>query len=406
MKYLIVVTDGAGDNPLSSQGGRTPLEMAKMPNINELAHRGIVGSVKTVPDGISPGSDSANLSLMGYNPKKYLTGRSPLEAVSIGVEMKDDDMAFRANLVTLDGDGNYEDLIVKDHSAGDISTEDATVLVEELNKVFSTDILKYFVGTGYRHCLLVNGIEADYKLTPPHDILDRRAGDYLPQEEDAAFILDMMKRSYEILKDHPINKDRIAKGKNPANSLWIWGQGKKPELQDYKERYGIKGSVISAVDLIKGISICAGMESIEVSGANGTVNTNYEGKVEAAIKAFEEGYDMVYVHMEGPDEASHQGSLEDKITALERIDGRIVKHIVEYLRGIEEPFRVLVAPDHKTPLEFRTHTSDPVPFVLYDSQSEKEYDEKRCYNEKCGKEGPFIDEGDKLVDLLYEGHKK
>ncbi|MGN0735997.1 MAG: cofactor-independent phosphoglycerate mutase [Anaerovoracaceae bacterium] len=409
MKYLIVVPDGSADNPVESLGGKTPLEAADLPCINGLAAKGEIGSVRTVPEGISPGSDSANLSVMGYDPRKYLTGRSPLEAASIGLKMSDSDISFRANLITIDPDGadRYEDFIVRDHAAGDITTEEAAELVDVLNEHFAEDGLYIHLGTGYRQCMIVdkshpNG-HIDYKCVPPHDILDRRAGDYLPEGRNAEHFVEMMRESYDILKDHPVNKARIARGLNPANSLWIWGQGTRPELPDFNEKYGVRGAVISAVDLIKGIAMFAGLEVLKVEGINGTKHTNFSGKAQAAIEAYEKGKDFIYMHIEGTDECSHQGDLEGKIRCAEDIDSKVVRPIYEYLKESGEDFRILVVPDHRTPLSIRTHSSDPVPFMIYDSRHETEADFTKQFNEKAAmSSGNHFEEGYTLADHFFE----
>lgn len=402
MKYLIVVPDGAGDNPVQALEGKTPLEVADIPMINELASKGKVGTVKTIPDGVAPGSDAANLSVMGYDPSIYLTGRSPLEAASIGIDMSDTDVAFRTNIITLTGDGEYEDLIITDHSSGDITTAEADQLIQAANEAFANDDIHFYTGVSYRHCMIVKNGSTDYQLTPPHDVLTQRVGDHLPKGEGSEFITDMMKRSYEILKDHPVNKARIEKGLNPANTLWIWGQGKKPSLSKFSEKYGIDGSAISAVDLIKGIAICAGLGSIDVEGATGTLHTNFEGKAEAGINEFKAGKDFVYMHLEGPDECSHQGDMEGKIQCMHDIDQKVVKPMVEYLRESGEDFRVLVVPDHRTPLAIRTHSSDPVPYVIYDSRTETAADATKQFNEKSGKNGQYFDSGYELADFFFE----
>jgi len=402
MKYLIVVPDGAGDEQIEALGGKTPLEVAEMENINELAHKGIVGMVKTIPPGIAPGSDAANLSVMGYDPAVYLTGRSPLEAASIGIEMSDTDVAFRTNIITLTGEGEYEDLIITDHSAGDITTEEADELIKAVNEAFADENITFYTGVSYRHCMIVHNGSVDYEMTPPHDVLGQRAGDYLPKGEGVGFITDMMKKSYEILKNHPVNKAREAKGLNPANTLWIWGQGKKPALSSFYDKYGITGTAISAVDLIKGIAICAGLNSVDVEGATGTLHTNFDGKAQAAVKEFKDGKDFVYMHVEGPDECSHQGDQDGKIECMHSIDVKIVKPIVDYLRETGEDFRVLVVPDHRTPLAIRTHSATPVPFVVYDSRKEEAYDADRCFCEKSGEKGMYFDSGFELADYFFE----
>ena len=409
MKYLIVVPDGSADNPIDSLGGKTPLEAAELPCMDSLASRGEIGSARTVPEGISPGSDSANLSVMGYDPRRYLTGRSPLEAASIGLEMTDSDISFRANLITVDPDGaeEYEDFVVRDHAAGDITTEEAAELVEALNDKLAEDGLYIHLGTGYRQCMIVdrshpNG-HTDYKCVPPHDILDKRAGEYLPKGKGADHLISMMKESYEILKDHPVNKARIARGLNPANSLWIWGQGTRPQLPDFNEKYGVDGAVISAVDLIKGIALFAGLEVLKVDGINGTKHTNFSGKAEAAIEAYRNGKNFIYMHIEGTDECSHQGDLAGKIKCAEEIDCKVVKPIYEYLRDSGDDFKILVIPDHRTPLAIRTHSSDPVPFLIYDSRKETPEDLRKQFNERAAMESDnYYKDGFILTDHFFE----
>ena len=409
MKYLIVVPDGSADNPIDSLGGKTPLEAAELPCMDSLASRGEIGSARTVPEGISPGSDSANLSVMGYDPRRYLTGRSPLEAASIGLEMTDSDISFRANLITIDPDGaeEYEYFIVRDHAAGDITTEEAAELVEALNDKLAEDGLYIHLGTGYRQCMIVdrshpNG-HTEYKCVPPHDILDKRAGEYLPKGKGADHLISMMKESYEILKDHPVNKARIARGLNPANSLWIWGQGTRPQLPDFNEKYGVDGAVISAVDLIKGIALFAGLEVLKVDGIDGTKHTNLSGKADAAIEAYKNGKNFIYMHIEGTDECSHQGDLAGKIKCAEDIDSKVVKPIYEYLRESGVDFKILVIPDHRTPLAIRTHSSDPVPFLIYDSRKETSPDRRKQFNERAAMESDnYYKDGFTLADYFFE----
>jgi len=402
MKYLILVPDGAGDEVIEALGNKTPLEVAEMQTINELAHKGTVGMVKTIPPGVAPGSDAANLSVMGYDPAIYLTGRSPLEAASIGIEMSDTDVAFRTNIITLAGEGDYEDLIIKDHSSGDITTEEADQLIKAVDEAIGTDMIKFYTGVSYRHCMIVHNGETDYDLTPPHDVLDQRAGAHLPKGEGSEFITEMMKKSYEILKDHPVNKSRIERGLNPANTIWIWGQGKKPSLSSFYDKYGIKGTAISAVDLIKGIAICAGLNSVDVEGATGTLHTNFDGKAEAAIREFRDGKDFVYMHLEGPDECSHQGDRDGKIECMKSIDQKVLKPILDSLKEDGEDYRVLVVPDHRTPLAIRTHSATPVPFVIYDSTDEQPYDEAKSFCEKAGEKGMYFDSGFELADYFFK----
>lgn len=404
MKYLIVVPDGAADDPIPSLGNKTPLEVADLPTFDELASKGEVGTCRTVPEGISPGSDSANLSVMGYDPRVYLTGRSPLEAGALGIDMKDVDESFRVNFITVEPveSGRYEDFIIKDHAAGDITTEEAAVLLEDVKKEFSKDNIKFYLGTQYRHCMIISNQKTQCKFVPPHDVLERTTGEYLPKGRDEALFIEMTKRSYEFLSKHPINQDRVARGLNPANSIWIWGQGTRPNLPNLNEKYGVNACVISAVDLIKGIGHFAGVEKVEVEGATGNIHTNFEGKAQAAIQAYKDGKDFVYLHLEGTDECSHQGSLENKIKCAEYIDKRCVKAVIEYLRESGERFKVLIVPDHRTPLSIRTHSSDPVPYVIYDSGAEKPTDESRQFNEKSAyASGNHFEDGYKLTDYFF-----
>ncbi len=401
MKYLILVTDGAGDEPIEALGGKTPLEAAHLKNINSLAARGTIGMVSTIPDGMAPGSDAANLSVMGYDPKVFHTGRSPLEAVSMGIHMSDTDVAFRCNLVTLKGDGEYEDLTIADHSAGDITTEEAALLIEAVNRAFETEEIKFYTGFSYRHAMILKQGGVDQELTPPHDVLGQRVGDHLPKGPGSDFIKDMMRESYKLLSEHPVNLARTEKGLNPANSIWIWGQGKKPSLTPIYDKYQVKGVTISAVDLIKGIGLCAGLRAVAVKGATGTIHTNYDGKAAAAIQSFQEGNDLVFLHLEGPDECSHQGDLPGKIKSLELIDQKIVGPLVEYLDRSGEDYRFLVLPDHQTPIRIRTHLGEPVPFVLYESAHIKEEDLSKAYGETAGRQGLFFRNGYELTDYFF-----
>lgn len=401
MKYLILVPDGAGDEQIASLGDKTPLEVAKINHINKLAQKGQVGMVKTIPAGIAPGSDAANLSVMGYDPAVYLTGRSPLEAASIGIDMSDTDVAFRTNLITLQGEGAYEDLVIADHSSGDITSEEAKVLIEAIEEKFGTDTIHFYPGVSYRHAMIVNNGSTDYQLTPPHDVLTQKAGDHLPKGQGSEFITDIMKESYELLSKHPINLDRVKRGLNPANSVWIWGQGKKPSLSSFFDKYKITGTAISAVDLIKGIAICAGLDSVDVEGATGTLHTNFEGKADAAMKAYQEGKDFVYLHLEAPDECSHQGDLEGKIKSLELIDEKVLKPVFDYLDSTGEDFKILIVPDHRTPIAIRTHSSTPVPFVIYDSRNVLEANQEKSFDEKAGEKGQYFANGYELADYFF-----
>lgn len=397
MKYIVILCDGMADEPLEELGGRTPLEAARTENMDRLAKSSEIGMVQTVPDGMAPGSDTANLSVIGYDPRKYYTGRSPLEALSIGAPMEPSDVSFRCNLVTLsEEEENYEDRHILDHSSDEISTEEAAELIRALSEGLKRDGYTFYVGTSYRHLLIQkNGTVVE--LTAPHDILTKRIGEYLPEDE---VLREMMIKSYDILKDHPINVKRRAEGKNPANSAWFWGAGTRPMLTSFEEKNGVKGAMISAVDLLKGIAAGAGMHNIIVEGANGGLNTNYSGKAEAAVKALtEDGFDFVYVHIEAPDEMGHQGSVERKIQAIENIDEKIIGPVNRTLDAEGTAYRMLILPDHPTPIRVRTHTSDPVPYLLYDST--KAMDGMDTYSEKTGrKTGIFEKEGYHLIDHL------
>ena len=401
MKYLILVPDGAGDEEIAMLGNKTPLQAAKITNTNQLAQKGMVGLVRTIPPGIAPGSDAANLSVMGYDPAVYHTGRSPLEAVSMGITMSDTDVAFRTNLVTLKGEGAYEDLVIADHSAGDITSEEAKVLIEYINEKLHTDRIRFYPGVSYRHAMIIKDGSTDYDLTPPHDVLTQRAGDHLPKGEGSGFIMEMMKKSYDLLSGHPVNLERVKKGLNPANSIWIWGQGRKPSLSSFYDKYGIRGTAISAVDLIKGIALCAGLNSVDVEGATGTLRTNFKGKAQAAVEEFKKGQNLVYLHLEAPDECSHQGDLEGKIKSLELIDEQVLKPILDYLFDCGDAYKVLVVPDHRTPLAIRTHSATPVPYLLYDSENETAPDPERTFNEETGKKGRFFENGFELADYFF-----
>lgn len=401
MKYLILVPDGAGDEKIAMLGNKTPLQAAKINHMNQLAQKGMVGLVRTIPPGIAPGSDAANLSVMGYDPCIYHTGRSPLEAASMGIKMSQTDVAFRTNLVTLEGEGNYEELTITDHSAGEVTSEEAEILITYINEKFGTETVQFYPGVSYRHAMIVKNGSTDYDLTAPHDILTQRVGEHLPKGEGSEFITKMMKESYLLLKNHPVNVERLKKGLNPANSIWIWGQGRKPSLSSFPDKYGIKGTVISAVDLIKGIGLCAGLSSVDVEGATGTIHTNFKGKAEATIDEFKKGQDFVYLHLEAPDECSHQGDMEGKIKSLELIDELVLKPVLEYLYSNGEAFKVLIVPDHRTPLSGRTHSAAPVPFVLYDSEKKTIPDSERTFDEEAGEKGIFFENGFELADFFF-----
>ncbi len=397
MKYIIVLGDGMADEPLAVLDNRTPLMAAATPQLDMLAKRSELGLAYTIPKGMKPGSDTANLAVLGYNPKEYYSGRSPLEALSIGVDLKETDIALRCNLVTLtEEELPYEHRTILDHSAGEISTEDAAVLIEAVKKELEDEIYRFYVGTSYRHLTIWDQGQV-IDLVQPHDILGRVIGEYLPKEPR---LKAMMKRSFDILNHHPLNIARKEKGLGKANSLWFWGAGTKPALTSFEQKNHVRGAMISAVDLLKGIAVGAGMKVVEVPGANGTLETNYEGKAMAAIKVLlEEDYDFVYVHVEAPDEMGHQGSVTNKIKAIEYLDQRVIKIIMEKMQESGEPYRMLVMPDHPTPIWCRTHTSDPVPYLLYDSRSNQKH--SWLYNEEEAKiSGNVVMDGYTLINRL------
>ena len=394
-----VLGDGMADYPIDDIGGMTPLEYAKTPTLDMLSAKSEIGLVHTIPEGMSPGSDTANLSVIGYDPKIYYSGRSPLEALSIGVDMETTDISFRCNIVTLSEDEEeYEKKTIIDHSSSEISTADAAVLLEAVRKELEDDLYKFYVGTSYRHLTIWKNGKV-LPLTPPHDILTKVIGEYLPEDE---VLRNMMKKSYDILVNHPINIKRKELGLNPANSIWFWGAGTRPALTSFEEKNKKNGVMISAVDLLKGIAVGAGLKNIEVDGANGGLHTNYEGKANAAVKALTtDGFDFAYIHVEAPDEMGHQGSMERKIQAIENLDEKVIKVVYDELTASGEDFRMLVLPDHPTPIVLRTHSSEPVPYLLYDSTEPKESVLK--YNEKDAKtSGIYIPEGHTLIDHLFE----
>ena len=399
MKYIVVLGDGMADESIEALGGKTIIEYANTPCLDKLSKMSEIGMVHTIPDGMSPGSDTANLSVLGYDPKKYYSGRSPLEALSIGVPMSDTDIALRCNIVTIsDDDVPFEEKTIIDHSSDEISTEDCAVLLNAVKEQLESENYHFYVGTSYRHCLIWNHGEV-VELTPPHDVLTQTIGQHLPKD---AVLLGMMKKSYEILKDHPMNIERKAKGLKPANCCWFWGAGTKPMLSSFEEKTGKKGMMISAVDLLKGIAVGAGMGVVNVEGANGGLHTNYEGKTDAAVKALlEDGYDFAYIHVEAPDEMGHQGSMERKIQAVENLDERVIKRLTDALYAKNVDFRLLVLPDHPTPIRIRTHTSGNVPYLLFDSTDIKENEWN--YNEKDAmSSGVLVEEGHTLIDRLFE----
>ena len=398
MKYIVVLGDGMADLPIEELNGKTPLAYAKTETMDALSKKAEIGLVHTIPDGMKPGSDTANLSVLGYDPKIYYSGRSPLEALSIGVPMKDTDIAIRCNIVTIsEGDEPFEEKTIIDHSSGEISTEDCAVLLQAVMDELANETYQFYVGTSYRHCLIWDKGDV-VELTPPHDVLGRVIKEYLPNDKA---LYEMMKKSYDILVNHPINVERKKQGLNPANCCWFWGAGTKPMLSSFEEKTGKKGMMVSAVDLLKGIAVGAGMGVVEVEGANGGLHTNYAGKVDAALKALtKDGYDFVYIHVEAPDEMGHQGSVERKVQAIEYLDEKVIKPVVDALNEKGEDFRMLVLPDHPTPICVRTHTSDSVPYMLYDSTNP--LNKAWNYNEEEAKEsGNFVEKGHELIAYLF-----
>lgn len=399
MKYVVLLCDGMADYPVEELGGKTPMEAAYKPNMDKLASKGIVGLVKTVADGMKPGSDVANLSVLGYDPEVYYTGRSPLEAGSIGIDMKPTDVSFRCNLVTVSDEPEYEDKTLVDYCSDDISTEEAAELINYLKTYFDNEEFTLYSGVSYRHCLIWDKGTLDVgTLTPPHDITGRPVKEYLSKSENAKKLLDMMKRSYELLKDHPVNKAREARGLRPANSMWLWGEGVRAELTPFIEKYGLNGTMISAVDLLKGIGKFSGMEVASVAGATGYLDTNFEGKADAAIKALADGKDFVYIHVEAPDECGHRHEIKNKVSAIEIIDEKILSRVLEALEKYDD-YKIMILPDHATPLVLKTHTNDPVPFMIYEKS--KAHEGVSTLNEKTAAEtGVFVEKGDTLFSYF------
>jgi len=402
VKYLVILGDGMADYAVPEFGGKTVLDVANKPNMDYMSAHGELGMVKTVPDGLKPGSDVANLSVLGYEVKNCYTGRSPLEAASIGVDLKDNDVTFRANLVTLSDDEPFENKVMLDYSAGEITSSEASELITAVEKELHTDFIHFYSGVSYRHLLVWTGGSTNVKLTPPHDISDKKIGEHLPCGDNASELLELMKRSNEILKNHPVNQKRIKEGKNPATSLWFWGEGTKPKIDNFKEKFGISGSMISAVDLLKGIAICADMKSIDVLGATGNWDTNFDGKAQAAFDTLtRDGQDFVYVHMEAPDECGHQGNAEKKKLSVELIDEKVVGFLKETFDNHNIEYKMMILPDHPTPISLKTHVSDPVPYIIYSSKHGKE--SGLSYNEENGKKtGVYFGSGAELMKHFLE----
>lgn len=402
MKYVVVLCDGMADYPVPALGGKTPMMCADKPHIDALAKKAEVGLVRTVAPGMKPGSDVANMSVLGFDPTKYYTGRSPLEAASIGVDLKDTDVTLRTNLVTLSDEENYEDKTMVDYCAGDISTEEAAEIMHDVQAHFGNSEFSFYPGVSYRHCLVwANGTTDLGDMTPPHDISGRVIGEYLSKSENAKKLLQMMKDSYALLKDHPVNKKRVSEGKRPANSIWLWGEGKKPMLPSFYDTFGLKGAIVSAVDLLKGIGKCAKMETPQVEGATGYIDTNFEGKAEAAVNALKNGCDFAYIHLEAPDECGHRNEPENKVKAIEMIDSRVLPIVLQGLEEIGEDYKVMILPDHPTPIVTQTHASDPVPYLIYHKNAEQQGVD--TINEETAKAtGVFIDHGPDIMKHFLE----
>lgn len=402
MKYIVVVGDGMADRPLKELGGKTPLQKAFTPNMDRLAREGIIGSVRTVPRGFHPGSDIANMSILGYDPGVYHTGRAPLEAASMGVELRESDVAYRCNLVTLKYNKQKTKAMMEDYSGGHISTGEAAALIKDIDRALGTDTIKFYPGVSYRHLMIWSNGELDVECTPPHDIIGKDIADYLPTGRGEEVLRKIMMDSVCILISHPINTERVAGKKKPANSIWLWGQGRKPRIPKFRDKYSIDGAMVSAVDLTKGLGVCAGFEILKVPGVTGYLDTNYVGKAEYSLNALEK-VDFVYIHVEAPDEAGHSGNCADKIKAIEDFDALVVGTIMRGVKFFEE-YRILLMPDHATPIDVKTHTDEPVPFVIYDSRSIRKnkgvtFDESLLER----KDIMVIEEGYKLMDYFIKG---
>ena len=401
MKYIVLLCDGMADYPLPELSNQTPLEAAKNPAMESLAKTAEIGLAKTVPDGMKPGSDVANLSVMGYDPAKYDPGRSPLEAANMGIALDDCDVAIRCNLVTLSDEENFEDKTMVDYCAGDISSKEAAEIIKSVNEALSNEKYSFYPGVSYRHCLVWKSGSVDIgTLTPPHDISGRVIGPYLDRDEGAKELIEMMKKSGEVLKNHPVNLKRISEGKRPATHIWLWGQGKKAVLDDFYVKNGLKGSVVSAVDLVQGIGTCANMHVCKVEGATGYIDTNFEGQMQAAFDELKNGQDYVYIHVEAPDECGHRGEIQNKVRAIEEIDNKILAPLLEKLKGLDD-FTILIMPDHPTPLSTMTHASDPVPYLLY--RSNKPVKSAGIFSEKGAKDsGIYVEKACTLIEKMKE----
>jgi 2,3-bisphosphoglycerate-independent phosphoglycerate mutase len=393
MKYIVIIGDGMADRPLQELSGRTPLQKAFKPNMDRLAREGTIGKIRTVPPGFHPGSDIANLNILGYDPRLFYSGRAPLEAASMGIILKDDDVAYRCNLVTLKYDSNRSKVFMEDYSGGHISTEEARELINEIQNKLGTEQFKFYPGVSYRHIMVWTSGASDIECTPPHDITGKNIADYLPVGGGEEVLRDIMCKASDVLEGHPVNKERVRRGNKPANSIWFWGQGKKLNLPSFRQKYAIDGALVSAVDLMKGLAVGAGFEILEVPGITGYIDTNYAGKAEAALRSLER-VDIAYIHVEAPDEAGHSGNYRDKIKAIEDIDALVVGTVLRGLEAFDE-YRILILPDHATPIEIKTHSDEPVPFVIYDSRIKRN-------NKNASFDESISDRDDILV--IEDGH--
>ena len=402
MKYLVLLCDGMADYKLAELDNRTPMMAANKPMMDELAKKSLCGTVSNVPEGMVPESDTANIAVLSYDPKIYSKGRSPLEAVSMGLTMRPDDTAYRCNVVTIsEEEEDYDDKIMLDHSADEITTAEAGELIRTMEEHFGTDFRHFYTGVSYRHCMIWNNTPSEYNFMRPHDILGQKIKDHLPKGDAGKPFYELQRASYDILNHHPINEARRARGLRPANSIWLWSPGKKPALPNFYEKWGLRGAVISAVDLIKGIGLCAGLKSIDVEGATGNVHTNWTGKADAAIEAFENENDFVYIHVEAPDECGHRAEIENKVLSIEKIDELILKPVYDYLVSTGEEFKIMVLPDHPTPIVMRTHSMDPVPFIIY-SSTETNDGVETFTDDTCAAKNFYLEHGYDLLSYMIK----
>jgi len=402
MKYIVIIGDGMADRPLKELSGKTPLQTAFKPNMDRLAREGTIGKIRTVPPGFHPGSDIANLNILGYDPRLFYSGRAPLEAASIGIILKDDDIAYRCNLVTLKYDKDRSKVFMEDYSGGHISTEEARELINEIQNKLGTEQIRFYPGVSYRHIMVWGSGASDIECTPPHDITGKNIADYLPVGSGEDVLRDIMFKASDVLEGHPVNRERVRRGDKPANSIWFWGQGKKLNLPSFRQKYAIDGALVSAVDLMKGLAIGAGFEILEVPGITGYLDTNYAGKAEAALRSLER-VDIAYIHVEAPDEAGHSGNYRDKIKAIEDLDALVVGNVLQGMEAFDE-YRILILPDHATPIEIKTHSDEPVPFVIYDNRI-KRNNENAAFDESITERDDIliIEDGHTLMDHFIKG---